>query len=96
MTGAEKPIFMMGQGSLTGGFLEHLKITEKNTNFAICRTLRKFTEHLPNNFRKPQKLSKTYRKHTTFGDFHVFFRNFRLMFADFENSEFGNFLLIFR
>ena len=57
--------------------------------FVIFRTLRKFTEKSPNTAEIKQQLQKKYKIRR----FPVIFRNFRLMFADFENSEFGKFLL---
>ena len=86
---------MMGQGCLTGGFLENLKITE---NLRFCdfsdpaEIYRKISEKLPKTVEIKQKIMKTY-KIRRFPDI---FRNFRLIFADFENSEFGIFFSIFR
>ena len=79
---------MVGQRSLTGGFLENLKITE---NLRFCdfsdpaEIYGKFTEKLRKTTEIKQKIMKKY-KIRRFPDI---FRNFRLIFADFENSEFG-------
>ena len=52
----------------------------------------KNTEKLRKTTEIKQKLSENYK----LLQFPSIFRNFRLIFADFENSEFGKFLLIFR
>ena len=52
----------------------------------------KFTEKLPKTTEIKQKILKKYQ----ILQLPNIFRNFRLIFADFENSEFCNFLLIFR
>ena len=78
-----------------GDFLENLKITENLRFlrfFGPCGNYGKITEHLWKTTEIMQKLRKKYK----FLQFPSIFRNFRLIFADFENSEFGKFLLIFR
>ena len=78
-----------------GDFLENLKITE---NLQFCdfsdpaEIYGTFTEKLP----KTTEIKQNIKKHYKIRRFPVIFRNFRLIFADFENSEFGKFLLIFR
>ena len=89
------PVSYDGPRQPNGDFLENLKITENlliSRFFGPCGNYGKITETLPKATEIKQKLKKKYKIRR----FPVFFRNFRLMFADFENSEFGKFLLIFR
>ena len=88
-------IVMMGQGSLTGGFLENLKITGKLgflRFFGPCGNYGKITENLRKTTEIKQELMNKYK----FLQFPSIFRNFLLFFADFENSEFGKCILILR
>ena len=78
-----------------GDFLENLKITEtlRFCDFSDpAEIYGKFTENLPKTTEIKQKIREKYKIRR----FPSIFRNFRLIFADFENSEFGKFLLIFR
>ena len=62
----------MGQGGLTG-VSGKSKNYRKITNFAIFRTLRKFTEKLLKIYGKPQKLRNNYIQNTNSCNFPVFF-----------------------
>ena len=80
----------MGPRRPNGGFLENLKITEilRFCDFSDpAEIYGKFTEHLRETTEIKQKLKNKYK----FLQFPGIFRNFRLIFADFENSEFGIF-----
>ena len=78
-----------------GDFLENLKITENlriSRFFGLCGNYGKITEKLPKITEIKQQIRKKYKIRR----FPVIFRNFRIFFSDFENSEFGIFFLIFR